>query len=99
MSKRFRVEPRDVSAKLAGRRLGLTEAQFDTFKAALFARGFPRPDVTTGLYDLKKIETWMDNRGPLDEPKPINASDVFDARMRDLRRRKRTRKQGIFPRR
>ena len=32
----------------------------------LLARGVPRPDVTRGMYDLKKVDEWMDARGTLD---------------------------------
>lgn len=62
---RFRLDPRDVPAAKAARRLGLTEAGFDLKKERLFARGFPKPDPDTGLYDLKAIEDWMDRRSGL----------------------------------
>jgi hypothetical protein len=59
---RFPVEPRDVPAAKAARRLHLTSKEFDEIKADLFKRGFPRPDPTTGMYDLRKIDQWMDAR-------------------------------------
>jgi hypothetical protein len=59
---RFAVEPRDVPAKKAARRLHLTEAEFGAKLDELIARGFPRPDPTTGHYDLVKIDRWMDDR-------------------------------------
>ncbi len=62
---RHRVDPRDVPAEKAARRLGLTLAAFEEVKDRLFARGFPRPDVDTGLFDLKAVEDWMDRRSGL----------------------------------
>jgi len=56
------VEPRDVPAEKAARRLHISEAEFEEKKELLFARGFPAPDPTTGMYDLKKIDAWMDER-------------------------------------
>jgi hypothetical protein len=61
---RFRVEPRDVPAVKAARRLHLTLAQFEAKKEELFARLFPRPDPTTGMYDLVAIGAWQDARNP-----------------------------------
>jgi hypothetical protein len=61
-SVRYPVAPRDVPVHKAARRLHLTEAEFDGKKEALFARGFPRPDPTTGMYDLRAIDAWMDAR-------------------------------------
>jgi transcriptional regulator with XRE-family HTH domain len=58
----YHVEPRDVPARVAARRLHLSEQEFETKKPALFARGFPTPDITTGMYDLKMIDEWMDRR-------------------------------------
>ena len=42
--KRFRIEPRDVPAQEAARRLGKTLAEFDAILPKLIARGFPKPD-------------------------------------------------------
>jgi hypothetical protein len=67
-SLRCRVDPRDVPAAKAARKIGLTLVEFDRVKAELFARGFPTPDPTTGLYDLKAIEVWRDVRSGLAEP-------------------------------
>jgi hypothetical protein len=61
---RFRVEPRDVPAVKAARRLHLTLAQFEVKKDELFARQFPRPDPTTGMYDLVAIDAWQNARNP-----------------------------------
>ncbi|MGA0564122.1 hypothetical protein ACO2RV_16885 [Ancylobacter sp. VNQ12] len=62
---RFPVEPRDVPAAKAARRLHLTLVEFEAARPALHARGFPQPDPTTGMYDLKAIDGWMDSRSNL----------------------------------
>jgi hypothetical protein len=62
--RRFRIEPGDVSADAAAKRLGLTLAEFEARKFALFDRGFPQPDVTTGQYDLEAIDRWRHSRHP-----------------------------------
>ena len=41
---RFRVEPRDVPAEAAARRLGLSVAVFKEKLPDLYRRGFPKPD-------------------------------------------------------
>lgn len=61
---RFRVDPRDVPAKAAGIILGLTEADFRAKLPLLVARGFPKPDETTGNFDLNAIDRWCDRRHP-----------------------------------
>ena len=63
---RFAVDPRDVPTVKAARRLHLTEAQFLKIIERLIARGFPRPDSTTGMYDLRAIDHWMDRRHAAD---------------------------------
>jgi hypothetical protein len=81
---RYAVQPRHLPAQKIARRLGLTLLRFDEVKAELFARGFPRPDPTTGNYDLAAVDTWMDRQSGLAsesaltaEPKPRNALEVF----------------------
>jgi hypothetical protein len=59
---RHRVDPRDVPAKLAARRLYLTLEQFNQMLPELIVRGFPGPDPTTGMFDLKAIDAWLDAR-------------------------------------
>ncbi|QRE77366.1 hypothetical protein [Methylobacterium aquaticum] len=61
---RFRVEPGDVPAEKAARRLHLTPAAFEACKVRLFMRGFPRPDPDTGMYDLDAIDQWRRRRHP-----------------------------------
>ena len=66
---RFRVDPRDVPAEKAARRLHLTVADFELKLPKLLERGFPPPDVTTGMFDLRAIDEWMTSRhNPLPTP-------------------------------
>jgi hypothetical protein len=67
------VEPRDVPPELAARRLGIELAAFNGNLSALLARGFPEPDATTGNFDLKAIEVWMDRRSGI-APTPVPAA-------------------------
>lgn len=64
-SMRFSVQPRDVPAHAAARRLGLTLAAFGERLPSLIARGFPEADPTTGNFDLKAVDAWMDRRSGL----------------------------------
>lgn len=61
---RFHVDPRDVPAHAAARRLGLTEAEFRRQLPLLEARGFPPADPTTGNFDLDAIDEWRKRRHP-----------------------------------
>lgn len=61
---RFHVEPRDVPARAAAIRLGMSEARFLEDLPLLIARGFPQPDETTGHFDLSAIDAWCDRRHP-----------------------------------
>ena len=83
---RFTVVPRDVPPQKAARRLHLTLEQFEQVRDSLFARGFPRPDPTTGMYDLVAIDGWMDARSKGLTPSPVarNAQEVFSERARRL---------------
>jgi hypothetical protein len=74
-----------VPAEKAARRLHLTLAEFDAKLPELLARGFPRPDPTTGMFDLKAIEAWQDARSGLKsdltvDVGPRNAQEVFRER-------------------
>ena len=83
---RLRVDPRDVPADKAARRLGLTLTAFEDVKDRLFARGFPRPDPDTGLFDLKAIDDWMDRRSGLTSNLVArDASTVVKARLEAMR--------------
>ncbi|GAB4072684.1 hypothetical protein KHC28_00755 [Ancylobacter sonchi] len=72
---RFPIDPRDVPASKAARRLHLTIDEFEAKLPALMNRGFPLPDPTTGMFDLKAIDAWMDKRSHLTAP-----SQARDAR-------------------
>jgi hypothetical protein len=58
------IVPGDVSAEGAGRRLGLTLAEFEAALPKLVQRGFPRADATTGLFDLDAVDAWRRARNP-----------------------------------
>jgi hypothetical protein len=82
---RHRVAPRDVPLEVAAKRLGLTPVQFEEALPALLDRGFPAADVTTKLYDLVRVDQWMDERHGTGVGRPLRqASDVFGGRMRQM---------------
>jgi len=90
---RHRVDPGDVSADKAARRLGLTVADFEAHLPKLLARGFPAADVTTGLFDLDAIDAWRRRRNPhlfsaglTVDGAARDASDVVMARLEAARR-------------
>jgi hypothetical protein len=61
---RHRVDPGDVPAEKAARRLHLTVEEFRQKLPDLLARGFPVPDPTTGNFDLDAIDVWRRSRNP-----------------------------------
>ena len=74
---RYRVDPGDVPASKAARRLHLTEAEFTELLPDLIERGFPRPDQTTGMFDLDAIDAWRQGRYPhLFLTNPAQAKDA-----------------------
>src|SRR5262245_39979078 len=84
---RFRIDPRDVPAEKAARRLHLTPGEFAAKLPELLARGFPAADPTTGMYDLRAIDAWMDarhetpkHRGLTVQPRLRNAQEVLGER-------------------
>jgi len=82
---RHRVSPRDVPPEVAAKRLGLTLVQFEEALPALLDRGFPPADCTTHLYDLVRVDQWMDERHGTGAGRPLRqASDVFGGRMRRM---------------
>ncbi|MCS0497917.1 hypothetical protein NVS89_22760 [Ancylobacter sp. MQZ15Z-1] len=68
------MDPRDVPAEKAARRLHLTLAEFEAKLLSLQDRGFPRADPTTGMFDLKAIDAWMDRRSGLTRPEQARDS-------------------------
>lgn len=61
---RFNIQPGDVPAHAAARRLGISEADFKRLLPSLIARGFPAPDETTGNFDIEAIDQWRKRRNP-----------------------------------
>ncbi|QDI81656.1 hypothetical protein E8E01_14990 [Methylorubrum populi] len=61
---RFRVEPAYAPVEKIARRLCLTEAQFRDCARRLYARGFPLPDETTGMYHLESVDRWCKRQRP-----------------------------------
>jgi hypothetical protein len=59
---RFKVEPRDIPAAKAARRLHLSLDQFRANLPELVSRGFPPADPTTGMFYLPAIDEWMASR-------------------------------------
>jgi hypothetical protein len=80
-SVRFAVEPRDVPPWKVARRLHLTPSEFDALLPALRARRFPNPDPTTGYYDLKAVDAWMDARDLGANSRARDARDGFRDRI------------------
>lgn len=76
---RFRVDPADVPAPVAARRLGLDAAAFAELLPRLAARGFPGPDPDTGLFDLEAIDRWRRLRHPRLYPELTAAPAARDA--------------------
>lgn len=74
-SLRFHVEPRDVPAHAAARRLGLSEAEFSAALPRLLQRGFPPADPTTDRYDLDAIDAWRRSRHASVYADPSKARD------------------------
>src|SRR5262249_9045055 len=60
LSIRYRVEPRDVPASKAARRMHLSLEEFRAKLPELLRRGFPPADPTTGMFFLPAIDRWME---------------------------------------
>jgi hypothetical protein len=58
------VDPAYAPADKVARRLCLTLEQFTACQRRLFARGFPIPDETTGMYDLEAVDRWRKRQRP-----------------------------------
>lgn len=87
MSLRFRIPPRDVPPSSAARALGLTGERFRELLPELRQRGFPKPDPTTGNYDLEAITRWQDARSGLAaDCRALDAAAVVSSRLERLAR-------------
>jgi hypothetical protein len=62
---RYRIDPLDIPAEKAARRLHLTLDQFREKLPKLLQRGFPPADPTTGMFFLPAIDKWMASRNGL----------------------------------
>jgi hypothetical protein len=62
---RYRVDPLDIPADKAVRRLHLSADQFRERLPELLQRGFPPADPTTGMFFLPAIDKWMASRNGL----------------------------------
>jgi hypothetical protein len=78
---RHRVEPRDVPASKAARRLHLTLEQFREKLPELHRRGFPTPDPTTGMFFLPAIDKWMEARHGLTGGREARDDSGIDRRL------------------
>jgi hypothetical protein len=70
--------------------MGMTLEAFNAALPDLFARGFPKPDPTTGNFDLDAIDAWRRSRhahlfGGRDEFGARDASTVVSDRIAALR--------------
>ncbi|HLH92116.1 MAG TPA: hypothetical protein VKX28_27090 [Xanthobacteraceae bacterium] len=65
MRMRFHLPPGgDVPPLVAARRLGLELDAFQKALPLLIGRGFPKPDETTGNFDIDAIDAWRKRRHP-----------------------------------
>jgi len=71
---RFKVEPHDIPAAKAARRLHLSLDEFRSKLPELVSRGFPPADPTTGMFYLPAIDQWMASRAGL-TPAPASRND------------------------
>ena len=79
---RFKIEPRDIPAVKAARRLHLSLEEFRIKLPELLKRGFPAPDATTGMFFLPAIDKWMEARHGLTvQQEPRDGSEI-DRRLR-----------------
>lgn len=85
---RFRVEPRDVPPEMGARRIGLSLVEYREKRTDLEARGFPKPDPTTGNLDLDAIDQWRRRRHPelfAVLPVAVDARSVTASRLARMR--------------
>ncbi|WP_152527605.1 MULTISPECIES: hypothetical protein [unclassified Afipia] len=61
---RFRVDPGDIPAEKAARRLHISLVRFNELLPNLLKRGFPAADPDTGNFDLDAIDQWRRLRNP-----------------------------------
>ena len=82
---RFKVEPRDIPAAKAARRLHLSLDEFRAKLLELVSRGFPPADPTTGMFYLPTIDEWMASRFKLTADSTLgNDRSLIDERIARL---------------
>jgi hypothetical protein len=82
---RYRVQPLDIPAVKAARRLHLTLHEFRLSLPSLLQRGFPPPDPTTGHFYLPAIDKWMELRpGLTPTSQERDDSAVLDRRLEHI---------------
>ena len=78
---RYRVEPRDIPAIKAARRMHLSLEEFRAKLPELLSRGFPSADPTTGMYFLPAIDKWMEARTSLTAATAERDDSVINERL------------------
>jgi hypothetical protein len=81
---RFKVEPRDIPAAKAARRLHLSLDEFRSKLPELLQRGFPPTDPTTGMFFLPAIDQWMASRTGLTPAGSQNDKELINERIARL---------------
>jgi hypothetical protein len=88
MTRPTRIPARgDVLPTTVGKLLGLSDEEFKRLRPTLEARGFPKPDETTGRYCIEAVDRWRLRRHvPLfpeltSGPTAVYAGAVFDERL------------------
>ena len=78
----------DVPESAIAQLLGVTVADFQARRAELRDRGFPEPDLTTGLYCIEAVDRWRLRRHAhlfpelTTAPAAVHAEAVFSDRLR-----------------
>jgi hypothetical protein len=91
MSRPCRIPDRgDVVPSIVAARLGLSLSDFEARRGELVQRGFPKPDVTTGLYCIEAVDRWRLRRHAslfpelTCAPAALHADSVIDERLRRM---------------
>jgi hypothetical protein len=89
MTRSRRIPARgDVPEWAVAQLLGLTVTDFQARRAELRDRGFPEPDLSTGLYCIEAVDRWRLRRHPhlfpelTTAPAAAHAEAVFSDRLR-----------------
>jgi hypothetical protein len=80
----------DVAPSVVAQRLGLSVPDLEYLRPELEARGFPKPDQTTGRYCIEAVDRWRLKRHPRLFPEltaasvAAHAGAVVDDRLRAM---------------